>query len=88
MRLNAVTAAISALVTFSFPLAFGDDRGETVRLTLPLPCTPQAQQCLENLSTLVGNHDRSSASLATVRGWRNLIDAYPECAIELGAIGF
>ncbi|MFN0300541.1 MAG: hypothetical protein ACKVQU_09325 [Burkholderiales bacterium] len=88
MRLNAVAAAISTLVTFSFPLAFGDDQGEAVRLRLPLPCTPQAQQCLEKLSALVGHHDRSSASPTAERGWRNLIEAYPECAIELGTIEF
>ena len=88
MRLNAATAAISALVTFSFPLAFGDDRSENVRLMLPLPCTPQAQECLEKLSTLVSQHDRMAESLAAERGWRNLIEAYPECAIELGAVGF
>ncbi|MFM9883801.1 MAG: hypothetical protein ACKVQT_12310 [Burkholderiales bacterium] len=88
MRLNAVTAAISALVTFSIPIALADDRSESVRLALPLACTPQAQQCLEKLSTLVGQHDRSSEPLATERGWRNLVDAYPECAIELGTLGF
>ncbi len=88
MRLNAATAAISALVTFSFPLAFGDDRSENARLMLPLPCTPQAQQCIEKLSTFVGQQNRLSEPLAAERGWRNLIEAYPECAIELGAIGF
>ena len=85
MRLKSLAAAIAALSSFSIASAFGDDSNESVRLMFPPPCTPQAQRCLEKLSTLIDDHKPSSDSPRTGRGWRHLIEADPECAVELGA---
>jgi hypothetical protein len=85
MRLKSLAAAIAALSSFSIAPAFGDDWSESVRQMFPPPCTPRAQRCLEKLSTLIDNHNRSSDSPRTGRGWRDLIETDPECAVELGA---
>jgi hypothetical protein len=88
MRLNSLAAAIATLLTFSTPSAFGGDSSETIHTVLPAPCTPQAQRCLEKLSTLIDAQRRSSEPSRTGRGWHDLIETNPECAIELGGIGY
>lgn len=85
MRLKSLAAAIAALSSFSIASAFGDDWSESARQMFPPPCTPQAQRCLEKLSTLIDLDHHSSDSPHTGRGWRDLIETDPDCVIELGA---
>ena len=88
MRVKSLVAAIATLSTFSITSAFGDDWSEGIRFMSAAPCTPQAQRCLEKLSTLMDLHHHSSDSPHSARGWRDLIEVDLECVIELGAIGF